>query len=94
VIRESLVTATVDAPLTEKAMSTPEPLSQESESSAMTGVEQGRRTRGPRAVQTNEAYAVPAFWAVAFAFLIVVAFATLPSPLYGLCTGRGTTFRP
>src|ERR1700675_3119441 len=24
------------------------------------------------------------FWAVAFAFLIVMAFATLPSPLYGL----------
>jgi MFS family permease len=44
-------------------------------------------------VQTNEAYAVPtavgrrhaaAFWAVAFAFLIVMAFATMPSPLYGL----------
>src|SRR5579862_4150514 len=28
-------------------------------------------------------YAV-GFWAVAFAFLIVMAFATLPSPLYGL----------
>jgi hypothetical protein len=41
----------------------------------------------------DDAYAVPAavarrqgaaFWAVAFAFLIVMAFATLPSPLYGL----------
>ena len=59
----------------------------------MNHLEQGRRIRGPRAVQTNEAYAVPsavgrrhaaAFWAVAFAFLIVMAFATLPSPLYGL----------
>jgi hypothetical protein len=28
------------------------------------------------------------FWAVAFAFLIVMAFATLPSPLYGLYRGR------
>jgi MFS family permease len=42
---------------------------------------------------TDDAYAVPtavarrhgaAFWAVAFAFMIVMAFATLPSPLYGL----------
>src|SRR5256885_10696339 len=41
----------------------------------------------------DDAYAVPtavarrhgaAFWAVAFAFLVVMAFATLPSPLYGL----------
>jgi hypothetical protein len=41
----------------------------------------------------DNAYAAPtavarrhgaAFWAVAFAFLIVMAFATLPSPLYGL----------
>jgi hypothetical protein len=48
-------------------------------------------------VQTNEAYAVPSvvgsrraavFWAVAFAFLIVMAFATLPSPLYGLYRTR------
>jgi MFS family permease len=31
---------------------------------------------------------VPAFWAVAFAFLIVMAFATLPSPLYGLYRER------
>jgi undecaprenyl pyrophosphate phosphatase UppP len=46
-------------------------------------------------VQTNEAYAVPAggrwhaaaFWAVAFAFLIVMA-TTLPSPLYGLYRTR------
>jgi len=29
-----------------------------------------------------------AFWAVAFAFLIVMAFATLPSPLYGLYRTR------
>jgi MFS family permease len=63
----------------------------------MTHVEQGRRTRGPRGVQTKEAYAVrpavgrgdaAAFWAVAFAFLIVMAFATLPSPLYGLYRTR------
>jgi hypothetical protein len=31
---------------------------------------------------------VSAFWAVAFAFLIVMAFATLPSPLYGLYRER------
>jgi MFS family permease len=31
---------------------------------------------------------VSAFWLVAFAFLIVVAFATLPSPLYGLYRER------
>src|ERR1700742_2839272 len=31
---------------------------------------------------------VPGFWAVAFAFLIVMAFATLPSPLYGLYRER------
>lgn len=31
---------------------------------------------------------VPAFWAVVFAFLIVMAFATLPSPLYGLYRER------
>src|ERR1700759_3803386 len=31
---------------------------------------------------------VSAFWAVAFAFLIVMAFATLPSPLYGLYRQR------
>ncbi len=30
----------------------------------------------------------PAFWVVAFAFLIVMAFATLPSPLYGLYRER------
>src|SRR5258707_2312786 len=63
----------------------------------MNHLEQGRRIRGPRVVQTNEAYAVPsavgrrhaaAFWAVAFAFLIVMAFATLPSPLYGLYRTR------
>jgi hypothetical protein len=28
------------------------------------------------------------FWTVAFAFLIVMAFSTLPSPLYGLCRVR------
>ena len=49
-------------------------------------------------MQTNEAfYAVPAavgrlqaaaFWAVASAFLIVMAFATLPSPLYSLYRTR------
>jgi len=63
----------------------------------MTDVEQARRVGGPRGVQTHEAYAVPAvvgrrhaaaFWAVAFAFLIVMAFATLPSPLYGLYRTR------
>src|SRR6202030_4028892 len=31
---------------------------------------------------------VSAFWTVAFAFLIVMAFATLPSPLYGLYRER------
>src|SRR5260370_20048221 len=31
---------------------------------------------------------VSAFWVVAFAFLIVMAFATLPSPLYGLYRER------
>jgi hypothetical protein len=31
---------------------------------------------------------VPAFWAVAFAFLVVMSFATLPSPLYGLYRER------
>jgi predicted MFS family arabinose efflux permease len=45
----------------------------------------------------DDAYAVPtavarrhgaAFWVVAFAFLIVMAFATLPSPLYGLYRAR------
>ena len=45
----------------------------------------------------REAYALPAavtrrhgtaFWAVAFAFLVVMAFATLPSPLYGLYRTR------
>jgi hypothetical protein len=30
----------------------------------------------------------PAFWAVAFAFTIVMAFATLPGPLYGLYRAR------
>ena len=53
--------------------------------------------RGSRTVETSEASAVPAvvgrrhaaaFWAVAFAFLIVMAFATLPSPLYGLYRTR------
>jgi MFS family permease len=46
---------------------------------------------------TDDAYAIPTsvarrhvsgFWAVAFAFLIVMAFATLPSPLYGLYRER------
>ena len=49
----------------------------------------------------REAYALPAavtrrhgtaFWAVAFAFLVVMAFATLPSPSTA-CTERATTFR-
>jgi MFS family permease len=45
-------------------------------------------------VDTNAAPAVrrsrhrSGFWAVAFAFLIVMAFATLPSPLYGLYRTR------
>ncbi|MGB6578876.1 MAG: MFS transporter [Streptosporangiaceae bacterium] len=45
-------------------------------------------------VDTNAAPAVQrsrhrsGFWAVAFAFLIVMAFATLPSPLYGLYRTR------
>jgi hypothetical protein len=46
---------------------------------------------------TGEAYAMSAavgrrhgtaFWTVAFAFLVVMAFATLPSPLYGLYRTR------
>jgi hypothetical protein len=53
--------------------------------------------RRMRTVETSETYAVPAavgrrqgaaFWAVAFAFLVVMAFATLPSPLYGLYRTR------
>jgi MFS family permease len=49
---------------------------------------------GRMEVDTNAAPAVPrsrhgsGFWAVAFAFLIVMAFATLPSPLYGLYRTR------
>ena len=48
-------------------------------------------------MEINEAYAMPAavgrrhgaaFWAVAFAFLVVMANATLPSPLYGLYRTR------
>ena len=39
----------------------------------------------PAAVGRRQA---AAFWAVAFAFLIVMAFATLPSPLYGLYRAR------
>ena len=51
----------------------------------------------PRAVETSGPYAMPAavgrrqgaaFWTVAFAFLVVMAFATLPSPLYGLYRTR------
>src|SRR6478752_482041 len=50
-----------------------------------------------RTVEPSHAYAMPAavdrrvrsaFWAVAFAFLVVMAFATLPSPLYGLYRTR------
>jgi hypothetical protein len=50
-----------------------------------------------RTVGTSDAYVMPAavgrrhgaaFWAVAFAFLVVMAFATLPSPLYGLYRAR------
>jgi hypothetical protein len=40
-----------------------------------------KRTRCPRLWRTDT---IAAFSAVAFALLIVVAFATLPSPLYGL----------
>jgi hypothetical protein len=40
----------------------------------------------PAAAATRQR--VPAFWVVAFAFLIVMAFATLPSPLYGLYRER------
>jgi len=48
-------------------------------------------------MSTKDAYAMPTslarrrgtgFWAVAFAFLIVMAFATLPGPLYGLYRAR------
>ena len=53
--------------------------------------------RWMRTVETSDAYAMPtvvdrrysaAFWAVAFAFFVVMAFATLPSPLYGLYRTR------
>jgi predicted MFS family arabinose efflux permease len=37
---------------------------------------------------TAERQGEAGFWAVAFAFLIVMAFATLPSPLYGLYRAR------
>jgi hypothetical protein len=43
------------------------------------------------APEAPEAYGRPhgsGFWAVAFAFLIVMAVATLPSPLYGLYRTR------
>src|SRR5579871_721042 len=39
---------------------------------------------GPALVVTDSRRYVVGFWAVAFAFLIVMASATLPSPLYGL----------
>ncbi len=43
----------------------------------------------PAAPPTQQARGYSAgFWAVAFAFLIVMAFATLPSPLYGLYRTR------
>src|SRR6201994_4479529 len=41
-----------------------------------------RRSTSPR-VQPHSG-----FWAVAYAFLIVMAFATMPSPLYGLYRAR------
>ena len=52
---------------------------------------------GVSSMRSESGLAVPAalarrhgsgFWAVAFAFLIVMAFATLPSPLYGLYRAR------
>jgi hypothetical protein len=63
----------------------------------MTQLAQDRRVRGRGSLRAEEAYAGPqvvgrrhavAFWAVAFAFLSVMAFATLPSPLYGLYRTR------
>src|ERR1700758_1574217 len=44
-------------------------------------------TGNPAAVSTSRQHG-SAFWVVAFAFLIVMAFATLPSPLYGLYRAR------
>ena len=54
----------------------------------MTQRERPARSRSERSTSTRargrRAAARSGFWAVAFAFLIVMAFATLPSPLYGL----------
>ena len=56
-----------------------------------------RQTPLVRMLETGETYAMPsavarrhgtAFWTAAFAFLVVMAFATLPSPLYGLYRTR------
>src|SRR4051794_23934532 len=39
---------------------------------------------GPPSAAADRGVKMSGFWVVAFAFLIVMAFATLPSPLYGL----------
>src|ERR1700752_4988481 len=44
-------------------------------------------TGNPAAVSTSRQRG-SAFWTVAFAFLVVMSFATLPSPLYGLYRER------
>jgi len=46
------------------------------------------RTDVYAAPMTVERRGVAGFWAAAFAFLVVMAFATLPSPLYGLYRAR------
>jgi hypothetical protein len=42
----------------------------------------------PGRIEVVRAVARWRFWAVAFAFLVVMMFATLPSPLYGLYRTR------
>src|SRR3977135_3553548 len=46
------------------------------------------RAAPPATSQAERARGGTGFWAVAYAFLIVMAFATLPSPLYGLYRTR------
>jgi hypothetical protein len=63
----------------------------------MTTTRELSRDTASRTTGSVDAYPTPTslarrrgtgFWAVAFAFLIVMAFATLPSPLYGLYRAR------
>src|SRR5579871_5424708 len=51
-------------------------------------VTSGRSENGPAVPAALARRHGSGFWAVAFAFLIVMAFATLPSPLYGLYRAR------